>query len=102
MYTNTPEQDTYRTQRFDLVGIGTARNGTTTSKDARYVNCFPERLRDPSLDGKRYFLRQRPGMIHKLNVGVAGTGRGLTYFNGNTYTAIGNKLYRDSTEVATL
>lgn len=101
-YTNTPEESTYRTVRVDFAGVGTGRNGTTTSKDARFVNCFAETVRDPTNKDKKYWLRQRPGLTHKMNVGVSGTGRGIAYFNGYLYSAIGNKLYRDTTEVATL
>lgn len=101
-YTNTPEQDTYRTVRHELAGVGNGRNGTTITKDARYVNCFVESVKNPMQDQKKRYLRQRPGMIHKTNIGVTGTGRGIAYFNGYLYSAIGNKLYRDTTEVATL
>lgn len=101
-FTNTPQMSTYRTTRFDLVGDPTGRNGTTMTQDQRFVNFFPERIKDPSSDGKQFFLRERPGMISVLDTTHTGVGRGMAYFNGHYYTAIGNHLYQDTTQVATL
>lgn len=100
-YSNTPIQSTYTTKRYDLVGTSNARNGSTLTQDQRYVNMFPERWKDSTLDYKKYYLRQRPGLSFSQTT-TTGAGRGGVYFNGHNYTAVGNQLYQDGTAVKTL
>lgn len=101
-YTNTPQNNTYRTVRIDAVNDPTGRNGTATS-DIRYVNIFPEKNTDPhsSYANRKFYLRERPGTVYKSGV-TAGTARGMHYYNGHMYSVIDNQLYQDSTPVQTI
>lgn len=101
-YTNTPEQSTYRTLRFDLAGMPSGRSGGTTNKDQKFLNAFPESFKDPTTRDKKFFLRSRPGAAFSTALPAAGEGRGIMYFNGSVYSVVGNKLYRDTTSVQTL
>lgn len=100
-YTKQPTQDTYTTKRFPFVGSHNARN-SSGSKDQRYVNCYPESIKNPLNDGKRIYLIKRPGLTTQINPGNASVGRGLFYWNGKVYNVFGSKLYANTTELQTL
>lgn len=98
-FTNTPQQSTYRTHRFEIIRSPTGRNGTVTDKDQRLVNVFPERIKESVDDDKRYFVRQRPGTVHKLFLNpstfFSTESRGCAYFNGALWSVVGPRLYKD-------
>lgn len=99
-FTKTPEGQTYKTVRFPFVGSFNTR-ATSGAKDQRYVNCFPESIKNSINKGQRIYLIKRPGLTQHTSI-TAGTGRGCYYWNGNVYSVIGTKLYSDTTEILTL
>lgn len=64
---------------------------------------YPELIKSPITDGKKYYLKKRPGLNTYINF-TAGEGRGIFYWNtkNNYYTVIGNTLYAGSTAIFTL
>lgn len=95
------KQSPYKTERFSFIGAPQQRNGTTLSKDQRFVNMFPEQIRSSIGNGRQYYLRQRAGLAQFSNGVAAGLGRGIYYFRGSRFTAVGNQLYRDGVELVT-
>lgn len=90
------------TQRFSFIGSPQQRDGTPT-KDQRFYNMYPEMIKSPITDGKKYYLKKRPGTASWL-VLPAGVGRGLFFWpvNAITYTCIGNQVYANNTPLITL
>lgn len=89
------------TQRFSFIGSPQQRDGTYI-KDQRFVNMYPELIKSPISEGKKYYLKKRPGIS---NLGVtlpAGTAQGIYLWNGNYYIAIGGVLYSNNTAILTL
>jgi hypothetical protein len=64
---------------------------------------YPEMIKAPVTDGKKYFLKKRPGTSALFTLG-AGQGRGTFYWqtNGNYLSVVGNVLYSNSTAIAFL
>lgn len=100
-FTKNPTQDTYDTKRFPFVGAHNSRN-SSGSKDQRYVNCYPESIKNPLNNGKRIYLIKRPGLSTQVNPGNASVGRGMTFWNGKVYSVFGDKLYANTAELLTL
>jgi hypothetical protein len=100
-FTKTPEQSTYKTQRFNLVGSPQQRSGTST-KDQRFINMFPELVKSEITQGKKYYLKKRPGTTLHTTPATSGEGRGAYLFNGSLFTAVGNQLLRDNIAILTL
>lgn len=100
-YTKNPTLDTYETKRFPFVGSHNARD-YSGSKDQRYVNCYPESIANPLNQGKRVYLIKRPGLVTQINPGNAATARGLVYWNSKVYSVFGDKVYSNTTQIATL
>jgi len=90
----------YHTQRFSFIGSPQQRDGTYV-KDQRFVNMYPELIKSPISDGKKYYLKKRPGTA-LYNTFPGGTGQGIFYWNGQYYTAAGGILYQGSTNIITL
>ena len=96
-FTKTPEQSTYKTQRFPVVGAPQQRTGQYSSyiKDQRFMNCYPEVIKEETLKAAAFFLRKRPGMSTAFSID-AGEGRGII-FDPTTqfiFGVTGNKLWR--------
>jgi len=98
--TKNPTQDTYDTKRFPFVGAHNSRD-YTGNKDQRYVNCYPESIKNPLNNGKRIYLVKRPGLVTQVNPGNAATGRGIFFWNGKVYSVFGTKVYSNTTEILT-
>jgi len=94
MATRVPET---KTTRYMFTGGIEARQ-TSTTKDKRFVNLYEEKINKESTDT---VMIKRPGLVTHLDL-PDGVGRGLQAFNSKFWTIIGNKLYRDTTEVLTL
>lgn len=94
-----PPQTTNKDFRIPLVGSFQNRSGTTT-KDQRFLNCYIESNKNEVTESKKVFLVKRPG-LSLVNTYAAGTSRGLFYWKGNPYVAIGSKLYKNTTEIGT-
>jgi hypothetical protein len=90
----------YHTQRFSFIGSPQQRDGTYTH-DQRFLNLYPELIKSPISDGKKYYLKKRPG-VSSLYQFAAGNPRGIFYWAGIIWTAIGNTLYRGNTAVLTM
>lgn len=62
---------------------------------------YPELIKSPISDGKKYYLKKRPGLanFHTLPGGLA---QGMFYWNGNYYYAIAGELYVNGTPIFTL
>jgi len=82
------------TTRLPLIGAYTNR-GYSPSKDQRFVNMFPETRKVEQLENTKIFLNKRPGLTPYRDYGT-GEGRGVIYFNGKFYIAVGNKVYEDA------
>lgn len=87
------QQATEKTIRVPLVGSPTNRT-QLVSKDQRFVNCFPEVVKDSITGSSRIYLTKRFGTSRWVRpTGSSGVGRGLYYWNNKTYSIIGTKLY---------
>lgn len=93
------------TSRLPLIGVPTARSAAAIGKDQRFVNCFPEALKNPETETSRFVLQKRPGLkLFSTVVGGTVVPRGLMYWavNDKQYSVFGNKLYSNTTEILTL
>lgn len=99
-YTNTPQTSTYKTQRLTFVGSPQQRDGVSL-KDQRFINLFPELIKSPITDGKKYYLKKRPALQYDSLV-IAGEGRGIYVYNSKKYVVIGASLYIDGVISVTL
>lgn len=94
----------YHTQRFSFIGSPQQRDGTAL-KDQRFLNMYPELIKSPISDGKKYYLKKRPGVsIFQTPTGATGVGRGIFYWQkyGTYLYVIGNTLYANAVSIATL
>lgn len=92
----------YHTQRFSFIGSPQQRDGTYV-KDQRFLNMYPELIKSPISDGKKYYLKKRPGVTGVFNL-PAGLGQGIFYWaaTGSYYTAIAGTLYINTVPAITL
>lgn len=91
----------YHTTRFSFVGSPQQHNGVTLN-DQRFLNCYPELIPSPISEGKKYYLKKRPG-LGPFNIPVQqGAGRGMFFWNGHYYSVCGVNLYIDGAFLATL
>lgn len=97
------QQATEKTIRVPLVGSPTNRT-QLVSKDQRFVNCFPEVVKDSITGTSRVYLTKRFGTSRWVQpASASGEGRGLFAWNGKIYSVIANKLYETtSAGVSTL
>ncbi len=91
---------TKKTVRVPLVGNNQQRS-TTLDKDQRFVNCMVETSTNTITNTKKFFLVKRPGTELYDSI-TAGEGRGIWYFSGSVYAAIGGTLYKDGVAFITL
>jgi hypothetical protein len=58
------------------------------------VNMYPELIKAPVTDGKKYYLKKRPGLNTLMTV-PTGKAQGFYYWSGNGsyYTAVGGSVY---------
>lgn len=93
----------YHTQRFSFIGSPQQRNGGYTT-DQRFLNLYPELIKSPVSEGKKYYLKKRPGTSLFQNFGRTAAGQGLYYWGANStyYTAIGGTLFAGATPLITL
>jgi hypothetical protein len=94
----------YHTQRFSFIGSPQQRDGTSL-KDQRFLNMYPELIKSPISDGKKYYLKKRPGLsLSSTQANVSsGTVRGMFYWvsNNTYYYTINNQLYAGSSAIIT-
>jgi hypothetical protein len=91
----------YHTQRFSFIGSPQQRDGTY-AKDQRFLNMYPELIKSPISDGKKYYLKKRPG-LNQFQTFPAGNANGLFLWatNNTYYTYIGTTLYAGTTAIIT-
>jgi len=89
--------------RIPLIGSPTNR-ASDLSKDQRFVNCFPEVVPNPAVEGQRIYLVKRNGFARSFQpTGATGEGRAIHVWNNHIITVIGDKVYRtDDAGVSTL
>jgi len=85
----------YQVQEVRLPIIGSMTNRSSSSlKDQRFVNVFPETRKVEVTNSTRIFLNKRPGLtLHKTL--TTGTGRGIVWFRNRFYAAIDGKIMED-------
>jgi hypothetical protein len=97
---SNPYFSPYHTQRFSFIGSPQQRDGTYT-KDQRFLNMYPELIKSPMTDGKKYYLKKRPGVAGGFQL-PAGIGQGIYFWQGSYYTAVAGTLYANSVPLITL
>lgn len=95
------QSSSYRTQRFSLVGSPQQRDGFS-AKDQRFLNLYPELITTNITDGKKYYLKKRPGLNPLDNRGSTAEGRGCHFWKNHRYTVFGNTVYLDNAFFFTL
>lgn len=92
----------YHTQRFSFIGSPQQRDGTAT-KDQKFLNVYPELIKSPISEGKKYYLKKRPG-VGTFQAFGGGQGRGIFYWQntGVYYTVVGATVYANTTPIYTL
>jgi len=86
--------------RLPLMGAYSNRDSSST-KDQRFVNMFPETRKVDQLENTKIFITKRPGLSIYNSSGVTGEGRGMLWFNGAAWVVIGNTLYRITSSTTT-
>lgn len=97
----TQQGSSYRTQRFSLIGSPQQRDGFSL-KDQRFINLYPELITTNLTEGKKYYLKKRPG-LNPLDTQTSGLeGRGCHWWKGARYTVFGNTVYKNNVALFTL
>jgi len=96
----TKQEPVQKTFRFPLIGTFQNRNALGT-QDQRFINFFPESIKNAVTDNKKIYLVKRPGLALSYQL-AAGVGRGMYGWNGFNYAVVGDKVYKDSTLLITL
>lgn len=90
----------YHTQRFSLIGSPQQRDGHA-SKDQRFINMYPELIRSPISDGKKYYLKKRPGVANFQTL-PAGNSQGMFFWNNTYYYVIAGTVYAGGVSIGTV
>lgn len=83
----------YQNKRLPLIGAMSNRT-YLSDKDQRFVNIFPETRKVDQIENIKIYLQKRPGLLLYKEY-TEGQGRGLFFFNGKLYIAIGDTLWED-------
>lgn len=84
-------------KRLPLV-IEPENRGTSTSFDARLVNCYMETKK--TKESYEHWIYERPGLgQHSRPPAGNATGRGMFNWKGNVYSIFGDTLYKDGVAV---
>jgi hypothetical protein len=101
MATNYNNQQTGNTTvRLPFYGTLSTRAGDST-KDQRFINCIAESDKNETIKQTITQLYKRPGTVTAFST-ATGEGRGMLYFDGAFYIAVGNKLYKSPSTTAIL
>lgn len=91
-------KDDIETVRIPFVGSPNNRD-TVTSKDQRFINAYFDLYKDAS-GAKHYYLCKRPGVARLIQPsGGTGTGRGVYVWRGDRYSVVGDKIYKNTTDL---
>lgn len=84
-------------QKVKLPFFGSPSNrGTSTNKDQRFVNCFPESRKTEQTEITKTWLIKRPGItFYKQFDPNAYEARGIIEFNDKLYAAYGTEIFED-------
>lgn len=99
---SNPYFSPYHTERFSFIGSPQQRDGTF-QKDQRFLNMYPELIKSPISDGKKYYLKKRPGTVSFQTL-PTGTAQGLYYWstNSNYYSVVGGVVYANGISILTI
>lgn len=70
---------------------------TTTTKDARLVNCFAEAIPESKGD---FWVYKRAGMLKNASFSKTGNGYGTYNWKGDVYAIFGNTVYKNGAALA--
>lgn len=87
-------------QRVALAGTSLYRNANI-DKDQRLINCFQESIKNELNSQVKSYVIKRPGLVEVYALGV-GEGRGIFHFQGNTYSVVGNTLFKNTNNIQVL
>lgn len=97
-FSKTPTQSTYETKRISFISNPQQRSGSTPEKDFRLVNMMVEVVPSPTGDGKKFYVKSRPG-LSAVYTQTAGLHRGIYFWNylgtETVIHVIGNTVYGD-------
>ena len=97
-----PQVSTYKQERVAIVGNFQNRF-SDSSKDQRFVNCFPELQKDTITEAKKIYTVKRAGLdVYSTVVGGGAAGRGCFYWEGALYSVFGTTVYRNTSAILTL
>jgi len=96
----SPQSTTNKTFRMPLVGSHMNRN-SSSAKDERFINCFPEASANAYTEQKKIYLQKRAGLATRRSY-TAGNARGLFRWNGADYVAVGDTVYKDGSAHKTI
>lgn len=103
-YSKQPALQTYETKRINFISNPQQRS-SSADKDFRLVNMMTEVVSSPLGDGKKYYVKSRPGLSTSYTT-ASGAGRGIYYWviSGVSYamSVVGNKVYYNGTAVPSL
>lgn len=97
------------TVRLPLFGTYSTRLGDT-SKDQRFKNCFLELVKAPRVNvgqsgvvegvgEHKFYVVKRPGFSDSIDTTHTAAGRGIYTWKGNKYSVIGDRIYKESSEI---
>jgi hypothetical protein len=95
-YSKAPVTSTYDTKRISFVANPQQRSGLLPNKDLRLVNMMVESILSPASDGKKFFVKSRPGLNTEYTT-TTGPSRGIYYwvYSGANYifAVVGSGVY---------
>lgn len=80
--------------RFPLL-VQPGNRDSTTTKDARLINCFAEKVGE-----KSYYIYKRAGTL--VDSTLSGNGAGTFSWRGDTYAVFGTTLYKNGSSLGTV
>jgi len=95
------QKDQRKITRIPLVGNALNRDASTT-KDQRFINCYPETSKNAVSNTKKLFLVKRPGFVADTTVTTAATARGYWNFFGTNFSVFGSTVFKETTSILTL
>src|SRR5512139_760811 len=93
---------TKKTVRIPPSGNNQQRD-TVSDKDQRVINYIFETSTNTTTGTKKLFVVKRPGtVLYSTPSATPAVGRGMWYFNGDTWSVFGSTLYKGTTAKQTL
>lgn len=92
---------TSQPERIQVLGTSLYRNSSANT-DQRLINCFQESVKNDITNSYKTVAVKRPGFTSQTSPAGTGTSSGFYYWQGSFYSAIGDKVYKDTTLLITL